>query len=148
MASVLVVYAIIEQDRQVNLKRITRRAEHEAMEQIRVVHSQHKAIQQDIRALRQLLTTDSAPLEDKEWKRCDYLVVQCNELLTRLLERLDAIRPTASILGETVDISAPIQPLQSAAIHQIRKKKKKVIRDIDRDFEELHSCRHLLAQGE
>ncbi|ORZ20680.1 hypothetical protein BCR42DRAFT_409270 [Absidia repens] len=85
-------------------------------------------------------------MDDKEWKRHEFVLAECNELLLRLMERLDAIRPKSAIIGEDVDGQVLKEPndLEEAAILDIRNRKKKVIRQIERNFRQLDQCKDLM----
>ncbi|CAO3591644.1 unnamed protein product [Absidia cylindrospora] len=89
---------------------------------------------------------NSNTMDDKEWKRHEFVLAECNELLLRLMERLDAIRPKSAIIGEDVDGQVLKEPndLEEAAILDIRNRKKKVIRQIERNFRQLDQCKDLM----
>ncbi|SAL98647.1 hypothetical protein [Absidia glauca] len=88
-------------------------------------------------------------MDDKEWKRLEFIVVESNELLLRLLERLDAVRPRSAIIGDE-DIhewdgsAKESSALEEAAILEVRNRKKKVIRQIERNFRQLDQCKDLM----
>ncbi|CAO3641626.1 unnamed protein product [Cunninghamella blakesleeana] len=87
-------------------------------------------------------------LDDKEWKRREFILAECNELLIRLMERLDAIRPKSAILGEELAEQTDKQPpteLEEAVILEIRNRKRKVIRQIEQNFKQLDHCKELLS---
>lgn len=95
------------------------------------------------------LTLTMLGIDDKEWKRLEFIVVESNELLLRLLERLDAIRPRSAIMGDE-DIhdwdgsAKQSSALEEAAILEVRNRKKKVIRQIERSFRQLDQCKDLM----
>jgi hypothetical protein len=88
-------------------------------------------------------------MDDKEWKRLEFIVVESNELLLRLLERLDAVRPRSAIIGDE-DVHEwdgsvkESSALEEAAILEVRNRKKKVIRQIERNFRQLDQCKDLM----
>ncbi|KAI8064433.1 hypothetical protein BC940DRAFT_306239 [Gongronella butleri] len=144
VATAVLVYSVLEQDRHVKANRTTRAAAREALHLIRQVQHEKKAITHEITQLRQVLAQQAAHVDDKEWTRRDKVLVRCNELLLQLMERLDAVSPRAAIVGEHHH-GAKLDAAQEAAIRDLRAKKKKVIREIEQDFLRLDQCRHLLG---
>ncbi|KAI9307656.1 hypothetical protein BJ944DRAFT_261572 [Cunninghamella echinulata] len=160
-----IIYHIIEEDKQVKRKKQTRLAERKVLQLIHQIKLDRQAIHKDIEGLIYLLEKDNnnnninennnnndqtdnksyIQLDDKEWKRRDFILAECNELLIRLMERLDAIRPKSAILGdELAEQTHQPTELEEAVILEIRNRKRKVIRQIEQNFKQLDQCKDLL----
>ncbi|KAI8082770.1 uncharacterized protein BX664DRAFT_339019 [Halteromyces radiatus] len=146
-------YHLIEQDRRVKRRKQTKQAERQVLRLIHQIQLDRQTIHNDIEGLTRVLlqtaqhtTSIDTTTDDKEWKRRDFILAECNELLLRLLERLDAIRPKSAILGEDIEGQGQQEPsaLEQAAILDIRNRKKKVIRQIERNFRQLDQCKDLM----
>ncbi|KAI8334389.1 hypothetical protein BC941DRAFT_432863 [Chlamydoabsidia padenii] len=143
----LVTYKLIEQDRRVKQRKQTKQAERHTLQLIHQIQLDRQTITKDIDGLTRTLLdkVKQHGMDDQEWKRLEFISAESNELLLRLLERLDAIRPKSAIMGDDDDKDGghdkEPNALEEAAILEVRHRKKRVIRQIERNFRQLDQCK-------
>ncbi|KAL0087919.1 hypothetical protein J3Q64DRAFT_1833259 [Phycomyces blakesleeanus] len=81
-----------------------------------------------------LMKLAGTSVPEKEWKTIEFKLSMSNEMLLRLMERLDAIRPLADIMDE--DDREPTK-YEKEIIAEIKQKKRRIISKIERDFKRL-----------
>ncbi|KAG0164174.1 hypothetical protein DFQ30_010397 [Apophysomyces sp. BC1015] len=120
------VYYIIQEDKNVKRRKHAKAAERHALRQLLEINNDRLAIDKDIEKASQLTS-------ETDKKQREYLLAKTNEMLLRLLERLDAIHPQSAILGE-LHRDQPATDYESSLMEGIKHKKKRLIKKIESDF--------------
>ncbi|KAI7865691.1 hypothetical protein BDF14DRAFT_1883279 [Spinellus fusiger] len=135
-------YYIIQQDKKVKRKNSAKVKEHQATRLLRQISSDHQTITVAIQNSSSEIKAAEGILPEKEYKKVEFSLLHSNELLLRLMERLDAIRPWAVIMEE--DENQPTED-EEHLIAELKQKKKRIIFKIDRDFQRLDSLKETMS---
>lgn len=119
-------YYLVKQDQRVKRRKRARAAEKAAMQLLQQVSNDR----------RELLESHHNNNKDTVPERREYAVAYCNEMLLRLLERLDAIQPRAAIMEDCSDGDTPT-PFEESLIDNVKRRKRKLIVRINQDFEQI-----------
>ncbi|KAI8147673.1 hypothetical protein BJV82DRAFT_596472 [Fennellomyces sp. T-0311] len=130
MAVIGAVYYVVQNDRQMKQRKRTRADEKHALQLLQQIKRDQEAIRKDLDSI------DSI----RDSKKREYMLAQCNELLLRLLERLDAIRPREAIVQEHDQATA----FEEERMQHIKKRKRQIIQSIQRDFDRVDQCKQVL----
>ncbi|KAI8387988.1 uncharacterized protein BYT42DRAFT_216757 [Radiomyces spectabilis] len=146
-----ITYYIIQEDRQVKRRKQLKAAHRQALQLLQEIENDRQAIESDVGQMEK--TIASAPSNDvdedravaeKEHKRREFVLAQCNELLLRLLERLDAIQPRSVIVGHTDSLQ--LTSFEDSLIQDIKSKKKRIIQKVEKNFRNIDHCKEQLKQ--
>ncbi|KAF7721812.1 hypothetical protein EC973_004105 [Apophysomyces ossiformis] len=119
-------YHVIEEDKQVKQRKRAKAAERHTLRQLQQINDDRQAIEKDIEEISSLQS-------DLDQRRREFLLAKSNELLLRLLERLDAIRPQHAIVGDRSD-DRSMSDYEALLIEGLKEKKKRLIKRIQQDF--------------
>lgn len=120
-------YYLVKQDQRVKRRKRARAAEKAAMQLLQQVSNDRREL---LESHHNNNNKDTVP------ERREYAVAYCNEMLLRLLERLDAIQPRAAIMENCSDGDTPT-PFEESLIDNVKRRKRKLIVRINQDFEQI-----------
>ncbi|CEP09745.1 hypothetical protein [Parasitella parasitica] len=127
------VYFILEDDKQVKRRRAGRRVERTTLRLLHQIKEEQQAIEVDIKNVEGNI--EDRDCDEKAFKKKEYVLAHSNELLLRLMEKLDAIRPLTVIMGgETVNEP---NEYERDLVSNIKVKKRTVIESIEALFRRL-----------
>lgn len=122
-------YYLIKQDQRVKGRKQARAAEKAAMQLLHQVSNDRQALLES--------HLDSAVVVPEHQQ--EYTLAYCNEMLLRLLERLDAIQPYAAIMEDCGGDSPTA--FEESLIDNVKRRKRKLIQRINQDFERIDQIR-------
>ncbi|KAL0074123.1 hypothetical protein F4703DRAFT_1373224 [Phycomyces blakesleeanus] len=127
-------YYLWKEDQQVKKRNLAKTREKKAASLLREINNDHKMLHAEIDEHYKLMKLAGTSVPEKEWKTIEFKLSMSNEMLLRLMERLDAIRPLADIMDE--DDREPTK-YEKEIIAEIKQKKRRIISKIERDFKRL-----------
>ncbi|KAI9264458.1 hypothetical protein BY458DRAFT_514077 [Sporodiniella umbellata] len=134
-----IVYYVIEDDRKVQRRKAARRAERNALKLLNQITEQRQAIEKSIKSIEPVLEIEC---DDKTFQQKEFTLVQCNELLLRLMEQLDAMHPSSLIIpGE-----AEPTELEEKLTEHLKTKKRSLVESINELFRCLDVCNETLKK--
>ena len=113
-----VVY-VVQDDRAVKARKAIRANEKQALTLLHQIKQDHQTISHELDHL------------DPQDTKLEYKLAYNNEMLLRLMERLDAIQPRAAILNDRDDTPTEFE---ETMIQHLKERKRKLIKSIERDF--------------
>lgn len=132
-------YFLIQDYEKSQFRKQVKSREREALKLLQQIKQDRDAIERD---LEQLVVQQQQAEPDR--KRCEYALAQCDELLLRLLERLDAIQPSAIVITDDGQPTA----LDTPVVEEIRRRKKKLIQRIQLDHARVDQYRLALLAAQ
>lgn len=127
------VYYIVEDDRKVQRRKTARRAERNTLRLLSQIEQQQGAIASSISSVEPIIELEC---DDKAFKQKEYTLAHSNELLLRLMEQLDAVRPLTLIVGQDLE---PTE-FERQLVDKLKNKKRSVIDSINELFRRLDIC--------
>ncbi|KAI9010972.1 hypothetical protein CLU79DRAFT_772131 [Phycomyces nitens] len=127
-------YYLWKEDQQVKKRNLAKLREKKAASLLREINNDYKTLHAEIDEHCQAIKAAGSSVPEKEWKILEFKLSMSNEMLLRLMERLDAIRPWAAIMDE--DEREPTK-YEEEMIAELKQKKKRTIAKIERDFKRL-----------
>ncbi|KAI8645395.1 hypothetical protein BD408DRAFT_411845 [Parasitella parasitica] len=128
-------YYILEDDKQVKRRRAGRRAERTTLRLLSQIKEEQQAVEGSIKEVEENI--EDGDCDEKAFKKKEYVLAHSNELLLRLMEKLDAIRPLTIIVGGETEAEPNEYELNLVA--NIKTKKRAVIESIEELFRRLDS---------
>ncbi|KAI8979394.1 hypothetical protein BDF20DRAFT_912984 [Mycotypha africana] len=129
-----VAYYIVEDDKKVKRRKAGKKAERAALRTLEQIKTEAESVEKTMRSI----TVDKNTIhneDDKAFKHKEYTLAHSNELLLRLMERLDAIRPLVLIIGDDPTIKPNEHEERLAA--NVRNRKRTIIESIESLFRRL-----------
>ncbi|KAI9488434.1 hypothetical protein BDB00DRAFT_791864 [Zychaea mexicana] len=133
IAAATAAWYVVQNDRQMKQRKRARAGYRDALKLLQQIKRDQEAIQKDLDAIHVAV---SDPSVDDIKKKTEYPLAHCNELLLRLLERLDAIRPSDAVLPPSLDLQNQQEPteFELELMQHIKERKRRIIQSIERDF--------------
>ncbi|GAN00701.1 PSP1-domain-containing protein [Mucor ambiguus] len=128
-----IAYYILEDDKQAKRRRAGRRAERTTLRLLHQIKEEQQAIALDMEKVEGNI--DDQACDDKAFKQKEYTLAHSNELLLRLMEKLDAIRPLTVVMGGETE--AEPNEFERNLVSNIKAKKRTVIESIEGLFRRL-----------
>lgn len=128
-----IAYYILEDDKQVKRRKAGRRAERTTLRLLHQTKEEQQAIELNIKKVEGNI--EDQDCDEKSFKQKEYTLAHSNELLLRLMEKLDAIRPLTVIMGGETE--AEPNEFERSLVSNIKTKKRNVIESIDELFRRL-----------
>ncbi|KAG1093429.1 hypothetical protein G6F42_018964 [Rhizopus arrhizus] len=128
-----IAYYILEDDKQAKRRRAGRRAERTTLRSLHQIKEEQQAIALNIEKVE--ANIEDQACDDKAFKQKEYTLAHSNELLLRLMEKLDAIRPLTVIMG--AETEAEPNEFERNLVTNIKAKKRTVIESIEGLFRRL-----------
>lgn len=111
---------VVQEDRAVKARKAVRANEKQALALLHQIKQDHQTISHELDHLN--------PQDTK----IEYKLAYNNEMLLRLMERLDAIQPRAAILNDRV-VDTP-SDFEETMIQHVKERKRRLIKAIEKDF--------------
>ncbi|KAK4517903.1 uncharacterized protein ATC70_001251 [Mucor velutinosus] len=128
-----ITYYILEDDKKAKRRRAGRRAERTTLRLLHQIKEEQQAIELEIEKVEGNLEDQAC--DDKAFKQKEYTLAHSNELLLRLMEKLDAIRPLTVVMGGETE--AEPNEFERNLVANIKTKKRTVIESIEGLFRRL-----------
>ncbi|KAL9554259.1 hypothetical protein MBANPS3_002899 [Mucor bainieri] len=128
-----IAYYILEDDKQAKRRRAGRRAERTTLRLLHQIKEEQHAIALNMEKAE--ANIEDQACDDKAFKHKEYTLAHSNELLLRLMEKLDAIRPLTVVMGGETE--AEPNEFERSLVANIKAKKRAVIESIEGLFRRL-----------
>jgi hypothetical protein len=130
-----ITYYLLEDDRKAKRRKTSRVAERTALRSLNQMRDDELTVESDIKKLEQ--NVNDKECDDKTFKQREYALAHANEMLLRLMERLDAIRPLTAVMGER---NLEPNEYENTLISNVKTRKKQIIQSIQGLFRRVDVC--------
>lgn len=122
VCTVLIATAVyvVQEDRAVKARKAVKANEKQALALLHQIKQDHQTISHELDHL------------DPQDTKIEYKLAYNNEMLLRLMERLDAIQPRVAILNDRV-VDTP-SDFEETMIQHVKERKRRLIKAIEKDF--------------
>jgi hypothetical protein len=130
-----ITYYLLEDDRKVKRRKTSRVAERAALRSLNQIRDDELTVESDIKKLEQ--NVNDKECDDKAFKQKEYTLAHANEMLLRLMERLDAIGPLTAVMGER---NLEPNEYENTLISSVKTRKRQIIESIQGLFRRVDVC--------
>ncbi|CEG76537.1 hypothetical protein RMATCC62417_11423 [Rhizopus microsporus] len=120
------VYYVIEDDKRAKRRRTAKQAERATLRLLDQIQSQQQAIESSISSVEPIIELDC---DDKAFKQKEYTLAHSNELLLRLMEQLDAVRPLTLVVGQDLEPTEFERQIEEEKAQQAREEQERVAKE-------------------